>query len=200
MNRITRQSWRIGIAAALALAAGLAHAHPGHTASGFVDGLAHPLALDHLLVAIAVGVWSAAALPPSQAWFGPAVFLGGLVAGAGLCAWGFELPFTEAGIAVSVLVLGLMLMLAAAPAKSSGIGLAAIALAALWHGSAHAAEAPSAALAAYACGLLAATGALHALGTGAGFAALRVCRTAARRATLLAGSAMAGTGVWLLLQ
>jgi urease accessory protein len=200
MNRITRQSWRIGIATALALATGLAHAHPGHAASGFIDGLAHPLALDHLLVAVAVGVWSAVALPPARAWFGPAVFLAGLAVGASLSALGLALPFTEAGIAVSVLVLGLMLMVALAPASSGRIGIAAIAAAALWHGSAHAAEAPAAALAAYACGLIVATGTLHALGTGAGFAARRLCLAAARRIAMVAGAAMVGAGAWLLLQ
>ena len=42
-----------------------AHAHPFHAeASGFPAGLAHPLGgLDHLLAMLAVGLWSAWAVP-----------------------------------------------------------------------------------------------------------------------------------------
>ena len=67
-------SLRRGATVALLVAAGAAQAHPGHGASGFADALAHPfLGLDHLLAMVAVGAWSAAALPAGRRIAGPAV-------------------------------------------------------------------------------------------------------------------------------
>ena len=91
------------------LAAGVAQAHPGHGAHGLTEGLAHPLGLDHLLAMVAVGMWSAAALPARRALMGPAVFVLALLAGAaaGLAAVG-KIPlagsyalFTERGFEIT---------------------------------------------------------------------------------------------------
>ena len=40
----------------LALAAGTASAHTGHGSESLLQGLAHPLGLDHLLAMVTVGV------------------------------------------------------------------------------------------------------------------------------------------------
>ena len=66
--------------AACAISTG-ASAHTGHGTESFMEGLAHPFGLDHLLAMLTVGVWSVAALPARQAWQGPATFLLALVAG-----------------------------------------------------------------------------------------------------------------------
>ena len=70
------------------LLAGAATAHPGHadahlpTALAAFTGLTHPLGADHLLAMLAVGLWSAAALPATQRLRGPAAFLLALLVGA----------------------------------------------------------------------------------------------------------------------
>lgn len=151
----------------LLAAAGSASAHPGHGSASLLAGLAHPLGLDHLLAMVAVGLWSAAALPRERAALGPLAFLAAMVGGATLALSGLVLPFVETGIAASVLVFGAML---AFPRHvGTGAGLALIAAAAGLHGFAHGAELPlGASVAGYALGFLASTAALHAGGLGLG--------------------------------
>ena len=55
----------LGAVAALA-ATGAAQAHTGHSTESLFAGLAHPLGLDHLLAMVAVGTWSAVALPAGR--------------------------------------------------------------------------------------------------------------------------------------
>jgi len=157
--------------AALAAATGAA-AHTGHggghdTASLFT-GLAHPLGgADHLLAMVAVGLWSAAALPAGRRLAGPLAFLLALAAGALAGVQGLGLPAVEAGVAASVLLMaGLMLARRRLPAA---LGLALVAGAGLLHGLAHGAEAPAAgSLLAYGLGFLATSALLHAAGLGLG--------------------------------
>jgi urease accessory protein len=153
----------------LATCAGGAFAHPGHGApAGFMAGLVHPLGgVDHLLAMVAVGLWSAAALPAAHRWWGPASFAGAMLLGAVLAAAGASLPALEPGIAATVVLLGLLL---AVPARFGGVAGAAIVMAAgLAHGLAHGMEAPPAALfAAYVAGFTLSTLALHAAGLAAG--------------------------------
>jgi urease accessory protein len=154
-------------AAALLLAAGAASAHPGHGATSLFEGLVHPLGADHLLAMVAVGLWSAAALPGRRRWLGPLTFLSAMSAGALLGIAGVALSFVETGVAASVLVFGAML--ACAPRLPAAPGLALVALAALLHGLAHGAELPvGASVAGYTLGFLASTAALHAGGVGLG--------------------------------
>lgn len=151
-------------AAALGLIALPALAHPGHELSGWGAGLLHPLSgIDHLLVMLAVGLWSALALPAARAAFGPLAFIGGLLAGAVLATQGLALPMVEPGIALSVIALGLLLATAArAPA---GAGLAVIAVCGVLHGYAHGAEAPLAAgFSRYVAGFVLMSALLHAAG------------------------------------
>jgi len=155
--------------ALLAACAGTASAHPGHeSAAGFVAGLAHPFGgLDHLLAMMAVGLWSAAALPSGRGWLGPASFVSAMLAGAGLAAAGLSVSFVEPGVAASVVLLGLML---AGPVRAgSAAGAVLVAATGLAHGLAHGGEAPAAGLfAAYAAGFTASTLALHGVGLATG--------------------------------
>lgn len=183
---------RLAAATALALvAAAPAHAHTfGAAGAGLAEGLSHPFGgLDHLLAMVAVGLYAAQRRGPAL-WALPLAFVAmmGLGAGAGLA--GLGVPLVESGIVVSLLVVGGLV--------ASGRGLplpAALAMIggfAVFHGHAHASEAPMAASALhYGLGFLAATALLHA----AGIAAALLFKGPAVR---LAGAAVAATGVLLL--
>ncbi len=157
------------VAAALVLMglAGVASAHTGHGTQSFFAGLEHPFGLDHLLVMVAVGVWSAVALPAGKKWWGPMAFLGALTLGATLGVAGVALPGLESWIAASVVTFGLML--AFASGMPAGAGLGVIVAAAALHGLAHGSEIPAGStFAAYALGFLFTTATLHAGGLGLG--------------------------------
>ena len=103
---------------ALCALGGAAQAHVGHEgghAATFVSGLAHPVSgLDHLLAMVAVGLWSAVALPRRR-WQAPAVFVVVMALGALLAHLGAALPLggaLEVMIAASVVLLGALLGLA----------------------------------------------------------------------------------------
>ena len=166
---------------ALLAFAGSALAHPGAPGHEFKDGLAHPLlGLDHLLAAVAVGLW-AAQRGGRALWALPAAFLGAMVLGGAAAAAGVAFPAVEPTLLVSVLVLGLAVASAARPPLAVAVGVTA--LFALAHGNAHGAEAASAAAF---LGTVLATAALLTAGLGLalGLAALR----------RLAGAYFAGGG------
>jgi urease accessory protein len=175
------------------LACGVAEAHPGHGTHGLVDGLAHPLGLDHLLAMVAVGAWSAAALPARRVALGPLVFMLSLLAGALLGMATGSIAGVEAMVATSVVLFGALL--AGVRRWSVSAGLSLVAVSALVHGLAHGAEWPVASSAvAYVSGFLLSTAALHALGLLAGMAA----RRASPRAWQVAGALMGAAGLMLL--
>ena len=182
---------RVTAAALLAGLAGAAQAHTGHGTHSLMQGLTHPLGIDHLLAMVAVGVWSVSALPRDKAWQGPGVFLLSLILSAALGSDGFAVPFGEQGIALSVVLLGGLLMLARQPVPATwGLGL--VAAAAALHGLAHGAEAPATGFAGYALGFLATTAALHIGGVMLGLGARRQF---AERAGLALGSLGAALSV-----
>ena len=183
---------RAAAALALAGAAGTAAAHPGH-AEGLAAGLAHPfLGLDHLLAMLAVGLWSARALPAGRRWQGPAVFVAAMLAAALAALAGVALPGVEIAIAASVVLCGVLV--AQGRALGAHTGLALVALAALAHGLAHGAEAPAGGFALFAAGFVAATAALH----GAGLAlAVRAQRLPALAWTVT-GAALGAGGLAML--
>lgn len=167
-------------------------AHPGHAdAGGFLAGLWHPLlGLDHLLAALAVGLW-AAQQRGALRWGLPLGFVAATAAGALLTLGTWMLPLAEAGILASLLLSGSLIALGRRlPATAVlGLGLGS----ALCHGAAHgsavaAATFPMATLA----GLLTMTAALH----GAGYFAAR--RLLSPSATRLGGVLTLGTGLLLL--
>ncbi|MDZ7919446.1 HupE/UreJ family protein [Rhodoferax sp.] len=184
--------------AACAVSTG-ASAHTGHGTESFMEGLAHPFGLDHLLAMVAVGVWSVSALPAHKAWQGPATFLLALVLSAVLGASGVTLPYLEHAIALSVVLFGAMLIVAAKPMpKAFGLGL--IAAAASLHGLAHGAETPATGFAGYAAGFLLTTAVLHLGGVGLG---LGIRRTLAARSGVVLGglgTALSVAGVYLFSQ
>lgn len=180
-------------AAALLLAAGTASAHPGHGATSLFEGLLHPFGADHLLAMVAVGLWSAAALPGARRWLGPLTFLSAMGAGALLAIAGLALPYLETGVAASVLVFGAMLLCARRLPAAAGLTL--VALAAALHGLAHGAELPvGASVAGYMTGFLASTALLHAGGVGLGVA----LRERGSRLWQALGASLGAAGLLLL--
>jgi urease accessory protein len=168
---------RVGVAAVLTLAAGVAHAHEGHGAQGLAAGLAHPFAgVDHLLAMIAVGLWSVAVLQGARRLAGPAFFLLALLAGAfvgvqtGASVAG---AYIEPSVALSVALFGVLLL--ARRQLPAAAGLALVAAAGVVHGVAHGAEWSSGtSFATYAAGFMLGSALLHAIGLGAGAALARV--------------------------
>jgi urease accessory protein len=191
---------RAGSVTALAAlaAATPAWAHTGvGGASGFAEGVLHPLSgPDHVLAMVAVGLW--AGLVGGRAlWAWPKAFVGVMMAGAVMGWSGLPMPGVEAGIVLSVVALG------AAIALRLSIPVAAGALVcglfALFHGHAHGAELPDGAGAsAFVAGFSLATIALHAFGVGLGLA-LALARAAASWLPRLAGAGLVVAGLALVV-
>lgn len=181
---------RLVLAAAL-LAPLPAFAHPGHDhGAGFLAGLAHPLGgLDHLVAMVAVGLWAASYGSRRMALVLPGAFLGGMVAGGVLGAFGPALAVVEYG------VIGTAVLLAVAVAASLRLPVAAslgvVALAGVMHGYAHGAEMTAgSSLALYGAGFLVATATLHALGFG-------MAQLATGRPALIRGAGFCAAAVLL---
>jgi len=173
-----------------------AFAHVGHgETDGFIHGFLHPVGgLDHLLAMVSVGLL-AAFLGARAVWAVPLSFLVMMAAGAGLAMGGFELPYVELGISLSVIVLGcavalrLPLPMIVASALVGGF--------AIFHGFAHGVEMPAdASGASYGAGFLLATALLHLAGVVAGFALTRLSWNAAFMSRV-AGGAIALAGITL---
>ncbi|MCW3848057.1 HupE/UreJ family protein [Sphingomonas sp. LB-2] len=152
---------RMTAAAVLLIAASPALAHDGH-GGGLAGGFAHPFTgADHMLAMIAVGLF--AALKGGRAvWAWPAMFVGAAALGFAGARFGVALPLVEPMILASMLVLGLLVAAAVPVAVVPGIAL--VALFGLAHGQAHAFEAGSQSIAAFAAGFLLASAGLHAAG------------------------------------
>ena len=180
---------RMIAALVLLVTAAPALAHDGH-GGGLTAGLAHPFGgADHLLAMVAVGLF--AAMRGGRAlWALPLAFVS--AAGIGFLAgrFGPVLPMTEPMVLASVLVLGLIVGAALELRLAAGIAL--VALFGGFHGQAHAAEAGSQSILAFAAGFMIASGVLHAAGLGFG----RIAGTALAR---LAGAASALAGLALAL-
>ena len=178
-----------------AVLAGPALAHTGHgDASGFLQGLKHPvLGADHLLAMLAVGLWSGFMLP-TRFWSGAAVFLGAMTVGAGLSWAGIGFPMVETMIVASVVAFGLLTLVSRQGQAGwiTGVSLASIAVFATAHGHAHATEATGNALA-YLAGFLVATAGLHLLGVV--FARTIATRPLAQSAL---GAGITLSGLWLI--
>lgn len=185
----------------LLAAAGGAAAHPGHpdTGSGVLAGLAHPLGLDHLLAMLAVGLWSATALPAGRRLHGPLAFLATLLAGAAVGAVTSAPSLVEPAIAASVLLFGLLI---AAPRRLPGTaGLALVALAGALHGLAHGAELPAGGSPAlYAMGFVTTTALLHAAGLALGHELRTLPQRLAGAAHAALGSGLGLAGLALLVR
>ncbi|MBM3542640.1 MAG: hypothetical protein FJX51_11395, partial [Alphaproteobacteria bacterium] len=151
------------------VAAAPALAHPGGAADGMAAGFLHPLGgLDHLLVILALGVWSAQ-LGGRALHAVPAAFVTAMALGGALGLAGVALPLVEPAILVSVVLAGALLGLATRLHVGAAAALAAAA--GIVHGCAHGIEAPSAAPLLFASGFLLATTLLLAAGAGLGLIA-----------------------------
>ena len=136
-------------------------AHVGGGIDGLWDGLVHPfLGLDHVLAMVTVGVLAMTMARPLAA---PGVFLGGVALGGALGIAGVPAPGAEIAIALSVVALAAVLI--AGPRLRSSTVFVLVGAAALVHGHAHGAEAPSAAAPlVYVVGFVIATAALAPVG------------------------------------
>ncbi len=162
---------KICLTALLLVAAGPALAHPGHETSGFL----HPFSgLDHVLAMIGVGLWAAlmAGRKPVIAVAVPAAFLVMMAIGAAAGFAGMTLPLVEAAILASVFVIGGLII--GAVRLPVAWAMAVVGLFALFHGYAHALEAPSAGAGGYILGFLAATALLQGVGLAVGWVVHRV--------------------------
>lgn len=183
----------IRLAALLAMVTTPVLAHSGHETSGF----AHPFTgLDHLLAMVGVGVWASllAVKRPAAAYLVPASFIAMMLVGAAAGFAGIKLPLVEAGIVASVLLLGVLII--AAVRLPSAAAMVIVGLFAIFHGYAHAIEAPTSRTAMYIMGFVAATAALHVAGLGLGWVARRAVGDLGLRA--LGGAVVAGGALVLI--
>lgn len=177
----------------LVVAAGPTLAHSGHDSSGF----AHPFTgIDHLLAMVGVGMWASllAARRPAAAFLVPAAFVAMMIAGAAAAFAGMEVPLVEAAIVASVLIVGCLIT--AAVRLPSAAAMAVVGGVAVFHGFAHATEAPATATGLYILGFVLATALLHAVGFALGWGARRATGDLGLRA--LGGAVMAGGALILM--
>jgi urease accessory protein len=156
------------IAAAAALAPGVALAHTGiGVIGGFQSGFTHPIfGFDHVVAMVAVGLWGAFLGQPAI-WLLPVVFPVVMAFGGLAGVLGVPLPGVEMGIALSAVALGAMVALALRPPL--WVAAVLVGAFAIFHGHAHGTELPEAANPlAYGVGFVIATGLLHLSGIALG--------------------------------
>ena len=178
--------------AALACMPVAAIAHAGHgDIAGLSDGIVHVTSgIDHMLAAVAVGIWSMA-YPWRRSWLLPVAFVVAMTvaAWAGLGRTKFDV--TELMIVASLVVLGTMIMRANAFTVTGAVAICLVFGA--FHGYAHGAEAgTSGNFNAYLGGLAIATLLLHVAGMGLGL----MLRIASLYGLRIAGALIAAAGVW----
>lgn len=193
---LLRQAWLPAAVTALVLTQTQnAWAHPGHPGHDFAAGWQHPLlGLDHLLAMVAVGLLGVR-MGGRALWLMPAMFVASMLFGGVAAAAGLPLPGVEWGIMASVLVLGLLV--AVSPRLPLTAGATLVALFAVFHGHAHAAEmAAGGTLGAYAAGFVASTALLHVSGVVGGLLLTRVVSSGAVR---VAGGAISAASLLMAL-
>ncbi|OZA77499.1 MAG: urease accessory protein [Azorhizobium sp. 39-67-5] len=180
------------------MAPSLAFAHTGVGAThGFVHGFIHPVTgLDHVLAMVTVGIlaWQ---MGGRAIWLLPASFVSLMAVGGALGMGGFDLPYVETGIALSVVVLGAAVAMGVKAPLAFAMGL--VGMFAVFHGHAHGAEMPETAGGlSYGLGFMLGTGLLHLAGLGLGFAIGRLGETSGQAWVRGAGAAISLAGVALL--
>jgi len=122
----------------LTLCSSLAIAHPGHALTSAAAGFMHPLTgWDHLLMLLAVGVWSAKSSAKIRLEL-PATFILVLAFGVSLGFFGLSFAAIETTVAISLIVMG-VLMLLRLP-DSSALRMSVVAVFAMIHGLVHGTE------------------------------------------------------------
>ena len=185
-----------GLAGLAFPATAFAHSGAGET-SGLTHGFMHPVGgMDHVLAMVSVG-FLAYVLGGHALWLVPAAFVAMMAAGGSLGMSGFDMPFVEAGIGLSIIVIGM----AAALGQKMPVA-AAMALVggfAIFHGFAHGAEMPQdASGVSYGIGFMLATALLHAAGIAVCFAAARVMGRQSLWAARAGGAAAALAGAAIM--
>jgi len=181
--------------AAVACAPLAALAHAGHgDIAGLGDGIVHVTSgLDHMLAAIAVGIWSMA-YPWRRAWLLPVAFVAAMTAAAWAGLGHAKFDAAELMIVASLVILGIMIMRAHAFSVTGAVVICLVFGA--FHGYAHGTEAgTSGNFNAYLGGLAIATAFLHAAGMGLGL----MLRIASRYGLRIAGALVAAAGVWFAI-
>jgi urease accessory protein len=175
------------------LSPAVALAHPGHDIQSFTQGVLHPFSgIDHLLAMLSLGAL-AGRLGGRALWRVPASFLALMISGGALAARGFELPFTEVGIALSLIAFGGAIALRCKLPLAATCALAGCF--AVFHGLAHGAEMASDASGfVYGAGFIVSTGALHAIGLSIAWA-LQADAVQAPSLLRCGGGAIASVGV-----
>ena len=131
---------------------------------------------------------------PAASFLVPGAFVAMMAVGAAAGFAGIKLPLVEAAILASVFVIGGLIMGAVRlPAASA---MAVVGLFALFHGYAHALEAPSTGAGTYILGFLTATALLQGVGLGLGWVVRRSVGDLGLRA--LGGMMMAGGALVLI--
>ncbi|CAG0951412.1 hypothetical protein BURK1_00213 [Burkholderiales bacterium] len=178
------------VAFACAPVAALAHAGHGDIA-GLGDGILHVTSgIDHMLAAVAVGVWSMA-YPWRRAWLLPLAFVAAMAAGAWYGLGQSKFDATEAMIVASIVILGVLIMRAKAFSVPAAVAIGLVFGA--FHGYAHGTEAgTSGNMQAFVGGLVIATAILHLAGMGIGL----MLRVSTRYGLRVAGALTSAAGVW----
>ena len=167
-------------------------AHAGHgDIAGLSDGILHVTSgIDHMIAAVAVGIWSMA-YPWRRSWLLPVAFVVAMVAGAAAGLGHAKFDAAELMIVASLVVLGTMIMRANAFSVTGAVAICLVFGA--FHGYAHGTEAgTSGDFNAYLGGLAIATVFLHLAGMGLGL----MLRIASRYGLRVAGALVAAAGVW----
>jgi urease accessory protein len=181
----------IWLSALLLAAAEPALAHPGHETSGFL----HPFTgLDHMLAMVGIGAALLAGRKPVIAVAVPAAFLAMMAIGAAAGFAGIKLPLVEAAILASVFVIGGLII--GAVRLPVAWAMAVVGLFAVFHGYAHALEAPPTGAGSYILGFLAATALLQGAGLALGWVVHRAVGDLGVRA--LGGVVLAAGAVVLI--
>lgn len=193
-----RTARALGLVATLGLLPSLALAHTGvGEASGFSHGFLHPITgLDHVLAMVMVGVF-AWQLGGRALWLVPVTFVAVMALGGALGVAGIEVPFVEAGIALSVVVLGGVVAFGFVPPVA--VAMAVVSLFAIFHGHAHGAEMPEdAGGIAYGAGFMLGTALLHLIGVGLGMLIGRTSDSYGPGIVRAAGGVAAVAGIAIL--
>lgn len=165
------------------------------SASGFFHGFVHPvLGFDHVIAMVLVGLY-AFQVGGRAKWLVPATFVVLMSVGGLLGHMGVQVPFVEAGIAVSVLATGVAVAFAIGP--PTALVAAVAGLFAVFHGYAHGAEMPDTVRGmTYALGFMVTTALLH--GVGAVFGASARKTSAIGRGVRSVGALAACAGMAIL--
>jgi urease accessory protein len=154
MTRLPSKSIMLMTMATALLLPTLAVAHPAYDAAyNFATGFLHPLSgLDHVLAALAVGLW-AAQLGGRAGTRLPLAFLASIALGALLGKFVAAIPASEALVMGSVLMLALLVTLRVR--ASLWVAASLVSLFGAAHGYVHAIEAPLTVGASYLLGVIA---------------------------------------------